>query len=638
MGVVALTATAHCHPHTRPSAYEKYSTINARANDDIPAPPTPEPIQVIELPLPPIISSVQEGSCTLEINPHGTGCIAQDSNLQNGNFLPDNNHVIAIITFSGAPAAPDPANIYTGLQLILVKADGTNFPNGDPWKCITCGVPVANQAGRHDTMDYPQAFADGTRVLAGTNIIDCGTAQLSSPECTPENTFIYPIRWNNKADNSGAGGSIRELRMHPDDVHLGFNSFGLTPSGKLGQYGYFSRLEFNPSPTTGTPLTPRYDLVNVTILFDATSLQPITVEGNQISFNPEAISVGELRGFSGRGNEVTYIGYPVESSNIDVFAVDLATGKVRRLTSNPEYVDPVDISPDDEWTVVMDTRGSDRQMFMAGMRGIPPLTDLVSTSAASSTRNNGRRRFFQAHLIDRYGDRGSYNGQQINAAGDGSPGSINDPNWNGRADPKFSPDGTRIVYFQELVISPACGGVNPLECPVSTADGGRFQRMMIAHLTSRTPLQLEPVLPFSDTIPWGIPYQPGSALPARPYPPPGIYTLYGKISGSAEVKITENDAKTALLTVAVTYTNFSDDGINILTGTEQVSSMTSSPTLNFVDWYSDLTSTGDMVSLKKSSPDGFHLTIDSLQNFFNANGTLTTTIDGHVYEQPANYT
>jgi len=46
--------------------------------------------------------------------------------------------------------------------------------------------------------------------------------------------------------------------------------------------------------------------------------------------------------------------------------------------------------------------------FLAGMSGVPAITDMLSTSAVSSVRNNGQRRFFQPYLIDRYGDRGAY--------------------------------------------------------------------------------------------------------------------------------------------------------------------------------------------------------------------------------------
>ena len=598
-------------------------------------PPSPEPIVVTDLPLPPVTPDTTEGSCTPELNPGRTGCLLRDSQIQSGNFLPDDNHVLVSLNFSGAPAAPDPASIYDGTQLIIVKADGDTFPNGDPWKCITCGVPESNKAGSTELAPYPQAFRDGNRVLVGSNIVDCGDELLASPGCTPDKVHIYPIRWNTKLDGSGPGGDIRELRLHPDNVHLGFNSFTFE-NGQLGQFAYFSRLQFNPNPSTGEPRTARYDLVNVTRLFSPKNPASISVHGNQLLINDSAISVGELRGFSGRGKEVTYIGSSVESCNIDVFAADLTTGRVRRLTSDPEYVDPVDISPDDKWHVILDTRGSGRQMFLAGMRGVPPLIDMVAVTAVSSVRNNGARRFFQPWLLDHDGDRGDYNGQQVNAAGDGSPGSINDPNWNAGADPKWSHDGTRIAYYQNMVVPPACGGNNPLPCPNSTEPGGRITRLMLAHLTSREPLHLEPVAPVSDEVPWGTPYVPESHIPALSYPGDGSYTLQGKVSGSARVTIIGNAAGSAPRTIEVAYDNYSDDGLHFIHGWEKVTSTMLSLTLNKLDWYSNLASTGQQHATKKTGPGGFHLEIDTLANIFNANGTLTTMIDGKTWRQPLN--
>ncbi|MFK0154694.1 TolB family protein [Streptomyces sp. NPDC090493] len=608
-----------------------------------PAPPAPERVQVRHLPLPPTAPSRDPGSCTAEINPHHTGCMDADWDaIQSGGFTPDGRNVTATVQFTGAPAdAGAPGGTYTGLQLVLIRTDGTTFPSGDAWKCLTCGVPDANKEGASlGDLGYPQPFKDGRRILAGANIVSCGNLKLTDDRCTPANTRVYPIRWNTTADGSGPGGSPRELRLHPDQVHIGFSGFD-TSNGALNQFAYLARLQFDPKPTTGSPAAPRYDLTKVTRLFNpkesAQAVHPDPDNPKELVVNPAVPAVGELRGFTQDGKEALYVGYPTESSNIDVYAVNLSTGAVRRLTSDPEYVDPVQSSPDDKWIVALDTRGSGRQMFLAGMRAVPPLTDLVTTGAVSSARNNHQRRFFQPYLIDRYGDRGDYAGQQLNA-GDTSPGGIADPNWNAGADAWWSPDGTAIAYYQMQVVSPACGGSNPLQCPQSTEPGGRHSRLMLATLPDRKPVKAPTVAPISDTVPWGTPYEAGEAAPKPYLLPEGTYTLRGKDRGSAEVTIEHNDAGTAVGSVAVTYSDYSDDGQHILNGTEKASGTQTSLTSQHVDWYSDLIQTGAVQATKTTGPDGFHLDIDFLQNIFQATGTLTTTVDGHSYFQPANGT
>ncbi|KAG5790931.1 hypothetical protein H9Q69_010008 [Fusarium xylarioides] len=560
--------------------------VSGQYSPHFPEPPNLEHIEVVELPLPPVVSSNATGACTSKINPRGTGCIGVDTggeqDFQSGDFTPDGKHIVANVVFIGAPAAPDPASIYDGEQLILITTDGTNFPNGDPWKCITCGVPSKNAPWLDPQRDYPHVFRSGDKALWGHNITVT-------------------------ADGTGKGGSPR---LHPDDEHMGWSSF--TNTG--GQYTYFGRLEFNADPKVGDPLVPRYDLVDVNILVDKNGKSPI-----------------------GSGDEILYIGSPVEANNIDVMAVHLTTGAIRRLTSHPDYTDPITMSHDNQWIVAMDTRVVGRQMFMSGMRWIPPIIDYLVVAIASSTRNNGPRRFFQPILISHDGDSGNYFGQQVNADGDGSDGSANDPNWNGRADPAISPDSTMIAYWQALVVSPSCGGANPLPCPVSTAQGGRNYRVMLARRTSLKPSKPAPVFKAPDFIPWAKPFPAGSTTPKQYEIPAGNYTLDGQLSGIAEVAFIEDPETGAIQTISASYSNYSDQEGYIIDGYEKVSKWKLLPNVwkDRVEWFSNITQTGEVKGTKVTSEDGFELEIDVSVNIMETNGTLTTVLDGIKYVQPA---
>jgi hypothetical protein len=616
------------------------SSGSKRAPGTSAATPKPEPIKVVDLPLPPTAPTDAAGSCT-----NASGCIsASDKGITEGpGYMWDGKHVLLAIDFAGAPAG----SAYTGTQVIAVKADGTTFSNGDPWKCVTCGVPEANRAGASLGVDHPQAFHDGKRVLAGTNIIDCSPHRVTDEACTPEATHVYPIWWQITADGTGKSGSMRELRLHPDDEHLGWSHIILSP--QLAEPAFIGRLVFNATPKNGTPLVPRYELEKVTAL---QSTDP-TLSGTFISIDPNdskklrydepAGVIGEFRGWSSDGESALGIGL-LESDNFDVFSTSLATGRSRRLSSDPAYVDPIKPSPDDQWNVIMDSRVDDRMKFIAGLPGVPPLTDQVEgvAYAVSSMRNNRNRRFFQPYLLDARGDRGDYHGQQLNACGpkdDPKPGSgsICDPLWNGRADPAWSPDGTKVVYWQALVTAPSCGGTNPLPCPNSTEPGGRRTRLMMAKLTTRTTQSPKRIATISDSVPWGIPYHPGDPFPPRRHLPAGSYTLAGTRSGSAAVTITENDAKNAVASVSVTYKNYSNDGENILNGTERAELVGTD-----VTWHEKLTLTGRHKGTKRTSePQGFTVSValSALADpVFDARGTLTTSLDGRTYTQPTNGT
>lgn len=169
-----------------------FTSLTSASNITCPAPPDPETITVREISLPPV-SGTGVGDCNRTINPKGTGCISRALEAYSGNFLPDNQHIVRALHFVGAPAAPDPASIYTGLQVVVMKTDGSNFASGSHWKCITSGVSPERMKGTSALSEYPYRFADGRRVPVGHNIVD-GGAYLASDASTAETTSVYPIQ------------------------------------------------------------------------------------------------------------------------------------------------------------------------------------------------------------------------------------------------------------------------------------------------------------------------------------------------------------------------------------------------------------------------------------------------------------
>ncbi len=586
---------------------------------DNPPAPSPEAIVVERLPLPPP-PPAGAGLCTAAVNP--TGCIVGIG--QSGGFI-DARSVVTNVTFAGAPAAPDPQSIYAGGQLIVVRTDGTTFSNGTPWKCLTCGIPATNRQGANGSSDYPQPFRDGKRILWGSNVIDCSPHRLLDDSCTPESTHVYPIVWDT-GSTTGFVQRFRELRINPDDTHLGWNTIAATAAGTIDEFGLLGRLVFNEAPTSGTPLVPRYDLADVSFLLNTTDPQltgrMISIDPqrpDQLRFDPPAGVIGEFRGFTSDGRSALGIGTQ-DACNWDPFATDLRTGASRRLGRDPSYMDPMHSSPDDAWTVVEDGRVDDRMAFLGGLPGVPPVLDLAGC-ALQGIYNNGNRRFFEPYLLDRYGDRGSYHGQALNGGGDPTPGSnsVSDPLWNARADPRWSPDGTSVVYLQAQVTAPACGGPNPIVCPTSNEPGGRTTRLMIARLTSRKPLTPRRIDPIPDDVPWGIPYSPGDPLPIRPHIPGGTYTLPGHVHGFATVSIEEG--ATRIDAISATYTDYSNDGVHVINGSE-------SRTAAGV-YHEALTLSGCRSGSKTTSEPGGWVFAGATRT-----GTLTTVIDGTTYTSP----
>lgn len=579
-------------------------------------------VSISELPVPPTVP--QDGVCT-----HPTGCVSADwSGIGTPGPARSSKYVFLGLTYAGAPES-GPASVYSGNQVLVVRTDGSTFPNGEAWKCVTCGVAYGSEIETSQFV-YPPAneLPDRKRVLVGNGILSCGANgteyAVTDPRCTPANTKITPIYWNDKplfkADSSGINNG-REWRLSNDGVHLVWDVLDYRA---LTETGYVGRISYDKEKG-------RYELVGVSALANpSAAYQPLVVEkGNQLRFN-QAGMIGEPRGFTADGRGILGI-QSANSDSMDAWATDLATGASQPITRNAHYTDPMAASPNGKWLLAEEVKGSGRLDFISGMPGIPALTAHGGTAPyIAGIRNEGNRRYFSPWLVDpKTGD-----GFQINAG--------SDRNWNMAADPAWLADSTAVVYTENL----ACGAnPTPHRCADSTEPGGRNSRLMIARFPDFKPTAPVTPAPVSDKT-WGTPYDPDNPPAAAKAIPAATYTMQGKAQGTATIQITNNSTGTQPLSVAVAYSNYSDDGTNIINGTEKVErkantalGCTPGTASEFacLTWTEDLKLSGKHTGTKQTGSDGFTLGPSvMLGNDFQAVGTLTTTIDGTTYAQPAN--
>ncbi len=569
--------------------------------------------------MPPTVPA--SGVCT-----HPTGCLSGNwGGVGTPGFYWDSRYVLVGLTYAGAPSS-GPASIYSGPQVVLERTDGGTFPDGDAWKCVTCGVSMPSTIVRGDfTYPPPRALPGDRQVLVGNGILDCSgpsgaLLRLSDPTCTPADTHINPIYWGDAPlgapspnPQTNPFGNGREWRLSPDGAHLEWDSLLITSTG-------FAEDEFEGALSWDSA-NQRYDLTDVYFLPQPS---PWVVQGNQLVFRQQAM-IGEARGWTSDGRSILGI-QAYEDNSVDGWATTLTTGQSHPVTVHAEYTDPMQMSPNGLWMINDEAKGNGRMDWISGLEGISPISsNLVSLGVISQMRNNGNRRFFEPWLTSTVVPKT----EQVNAA-------VADPNWNAAADPAWLANSAGVVWVENF----ACGAnPTPHQCAGSTEPGGRNSRLMIARL-GLPPSPAIPPAPISNTAPaaWAIPYTPGQTLPTFPPIPSGTYTVEGNVVGYATVVIADNSTNSAIQSIQVTYHNYVQSrGLNVVNGTESVN--TNTP--GFMTWNDNLTvfglqGSGQLVT----SPGGFSVNVNALNfsNNFQATGTMTTTLNGITYTQPANGT
>jgi hypothetical protein len=433
-------------------------------------------------------------------------------------------------------------------------------PEGTDLACLTCGVaPEVDEP-----LLKPIAFADGERVIvrvgnqnplraADHAILECrpSVARCDEAELVP---LVPPA-----AGDASVVQDQRELRVAPDGEHVGITQVRTTAAGEGVPVAIVARLRRTA---------------------DAYELD-----------DPRVVSArGELKSFTPDGRRVlvgVFSGYPYEAANPDVISVDLETGEERRVTTAPDYDEPVELSPDGEWYLVGSGRGSGLFETVSQVRR-PSFLGVALDPLTAALFAHHRPEVLEGWVV------------RADAETEGDPGQrIPSPegDYDGRPIWNWRPDGTALTYWEGR-------GTGFETDPTDT-------RLVVAELVDRGPAERPPSRPVPP--PRWAPSLAGFVPEGEPQPE----SREGRDRGSATVEVTELPDG---VVVEVTYVGFSDDGEWVVDGTERAERR--GGTTNYT---ADLTLAGDH--------EGF-LRADAVISVGGIEGGITSSVDGRRLALP----
>jgi len=496
----------------------------------LPEPPAPEPVVLETISLP------------VEI-----------LGIWGSDYLGDDETILAQVNTSFGGADPE------GRHVATFKEDGTGF------NCITCGAePMLGRNVR---------VLDEQRGLTRRAVIECSPSLLDcqSHEILP---IVYPTVPDVDINQPLA------LWESPDGRHVGWTHFTLAPVASLNFLAELVRCtEATEGAAAGCDPTndgDRYEMDDIELIGgDARTLSGPS-DDLMVTVTP---SSGEFKGFFDGGRSMVYF-VPYQDGNWDLIKVDVATGAISRLTRHIS-TDEVSLeSPDAEWFVVSSIRHSGRVTAFTELQR-PPLGSIATAAPIQALRLelvdrpccNGHDRYWHNIMIDRHGDRGYDNNDTGYVGQDLSDAPDNFTEWAPDQGMSWKSDSTAFIWIEHR-----------------RHDLGGGRRLQKATFTSRAPTP--PLTPLTPVATWAqrLDQSGGLVLPTT-YEQSGI--VNGQISGHATVSYADDPGGATLPSgglVSVEYSNYSDDGLIFLNGTESMVADLFGP--NGTSWDADLTAHG----------------------------------------------
>lgn len=429
---------------------------------------------------------------------------------------------------------------------------------GDAFTCLTCGIaPQAKD---------PDPFDDGRRILltgVETSALDqrlqqlgggsgLGDMQYSVLECAPsleacDRASIVALDF--PRDGLAQGVQIREVAVSPDGRFVKWNEVRST-SGEVIVMGRLTREQ------------TRYTAHDPVVLNE-----PFVAGRDAAGWQAAGRFHESGGGASGRsfwdGGRTLKYNATSSALNYDLYELDLVTGERRRRTTDLDYNEMSDASPDGRWLSYSSARGLDRMDVFTQLER-PPFLDVVTFGALGRiSLFNNRRCMNERWLMDREGQRGTYGGQPV----------VTEDGWVIRGWRWFE-DGTRALIQEERI---------PNE--PEPQDPAARTRLRVIRFPERTATR--PITPVA--IDGAALHRVGSPYSYHAMADRQVLgrVVRGRAAGTAQLTYLGNFS---LGSWSVTYRGYSDDGRSFVSGTERFQAAV--PTL-YATWHANLVVVGE---------------------------------------------
>lgn len=409
----------------------------------------------------------------------------------------------------------------------MIRTDGTGL------HCITCDLPDRPKTGGGGFAD---AFPDGRRLL-----LTDGVASPADPpkangwvlECAPtirdcKSHHFLPIDMS--ADRGGAATLFQRRTFHlsPDGSYLGWMEVRSD-----GTVMVVARLERHSDKYVAAD--PR--AVN--------PIGPSSASDDNADRWENLSELYELKSFTPDGRGILAVGTP--NNNVDVLRIELKTGRVSRLTANPDWDEDSSLSPDQSLLVLNSWRGRNRLDALTWIPQIRGFTGLPIGAAIApyyvSTWEGFQCDLSPWLLPARGDDEGRSMGQPVDVYDDGL--SAGD-NLQGQR--VWSPDSRSILLFERM----------------RSRDVASPNRIAIAEL-DRPPTR--PVALGPTTVGrWAVPV----SRYEGPYAANRTAMVRGRAGGHARITY-EGKLGGGGATTSVIFDRFTDDGSTFVDGTMSAS-------------------------------------------------------------------